>query len=124
MRKAVSTASAVPNRYAESNIIFSPDERFLLTGVAAKKGEGQKGDIVVLNREGLTEHRRITVGVGSVIKVAWQSKINQVCNYWSVYVATPYLQPYLATDIRHNFCWYMPRSVLTYSFDPWSSLTT
>ena len=80
MRKAVSTASSLPNLYPESNIIFSPDERYLLTGVAAKKGEAEKGDIVVLDRQGLKESRRITVGLGSVVKVAWQSKINQVCN--------------------------------------------
>jgi hypothetical protein len=77
-RKGASIASNLPNIYPETNIIFSPDERYLLTGVAAKKG--QKGDIVVLNREGLTESRRITVGQGTVVKVAWQSKINQVCD--------------------------------------------
>lgn len=78
MRRPLFTATDLPNIYPETNIIFSPDERTLLTGVAVRKGEDKKGEIVVLNREDLSENRRITVGNGSVVKVAWHSRINQV----------------------------------------------
>ncbi|KAG7563024.1 hypothetical protein FFLO_01582 [Filobasidium floriforme] len=78
MRRPLFTATDLPNIYPETNIIFSPDERTLLTGVAVRKGEDKKGEIVVLNREDLSENRRITVGNGSVVKVAWHSRINQI----------------------------------------------
>ena len=78
LRKPLFTATDLPNIYPETNIIFSPDERTLLTGVAVRKGEDKKGELVVLNREDLTENRRVTIGNGSVVKVAWHSRINQV----------------------------------------------
>lgn len=78
MRRPLYTATDLPNIYPDTNIIFSPDDKYLLTGLAVKKGEGVKGEIVILNREGLTEHSRISIGEGSVVRVAWHSRINQV----------------------------------------------
>lgn len=43
-----------------------------------RKEEGKKGEVVVLDREGLHENRRIPIGQGSVVKVAWHTRINQV----------------------------------------------
>lgn len=79
LRKPLFTASFLPNAYPETNIIFSPDDKTILTGLSVQKDSGIKGEIVVLNREGLTEKKRIPVSEGSVIKVAWHSRINQVC---------------------------------------------
>lgn len=78
LRKPLFTASFLPNAYPETNIIFSPDDKTILTGLSVQKDSGTKGEIVVLNREGLTEKKRIPVSEGSVIKVAWHSRINQV----------------------------------------------
>lgn len=65
--------------YAETNLIFSPDDQTLLTGTAVKKGSEEFGEIVCLSREGLEVERRIPVAKGaSVVKVLWHSKINQV----------------------------------------------
>ncbi|WRT69432.1 uncharacterized protein IL334_006418 [Kwoniella shivajii] len=76
IRKPVAVATGLDNLYPETNIIFSPDERSILTGIAAPKG--QKGALVFLNSEDLKEERRITVGDGSVVRVAWHSRINQI----------------------------------------------
>lgn len=84
LRRPLFTASNLPNIYPETNVIFSPDDKSLLTGVAVPKGSGQKGAIVVLDKEGLTENRRFEVGEGSVVKVAWHSKINQVSFFLSL----------------------------------------
>ncbi|KAJ9101088.1 hypothetical protein QFC21_003306 [Naganishia friedmannii] len=78
LRKPLFTASFLPNAYPETNIIFSPDDKTILTGLSVQKDSGSKGEIVVLNREGLTEKKRIPVSEGSVIKVAWHSRINQL----------------------------------------------
>jgi WD repeat-containing protein 70 len=76
LKKPLFVATGLTNIYPETNIIFSPDEKMLLTGVAVEKGK--KGEVVVLKREGLEEDRRIVVGEGNVIKVLWHSRINQV----------------------------------------------
>ncbi|KAJ9118602.1 hypothetical protein QFC22_003822 [Naganishia vaughanmartiniae] len=78
LRKPLFTASFLPNAYPETNIIFSPDDKTILTGLSVQKDSAAKGEIVVLNREDLTEKKRIPVSEGSVIKVAWHSRINQL----------------------------------------------
>ena len=83
LRKPLAVADGFPNAYPQTNIIFAPDDRTILTGLSVTKGEGKKGEIVVLNREGLTEKRRLAISEGSVIKVAWHSRINQVCLWTS-----------------------------------------
>lgn len=76
------TASNLPNLYPETNVIFSPDDRHILTGVGKRSGgEKKSGEMVVLSKEGLEVERRVDVGEGSVIRVAWHSRINQVCSH-------------------------------------------
>jgi len=73
------TAANLPNLYPETNVIFSPDDRHILTGVGKRPGgEKKSGEMVVLSKEGLEVERRVDVGEGSVIRVAWHSRINQV----------------------------------------------
>lgn len=80
LRKPLFTADLLPNAYPQTNIIFSPDEKTILTGLSVDKKGDQKGEIVVLEREGLAVKRRIAISEGSVIKVGWHTRINQVCN--------------------------------------------
>jgi hypothetical protein len=81
LRKPLFTADMLPNAYPQTNIIFSPDEKTILTGLSAQKTGEKKGEIVVLEREGLAVKRRIAISEGSVIKIAWHTRINQVCIY-------------------------------------------
>ncbi|WWD20074.1 hypothetical protein CI109_104548 [Kwoniella shandongensis] len=76
MRKPVAVASKLDNLYPETNLIFSPDDKSILTGTAAPKG--QKGALVFLDSTDLKEERRIAIGEGSVVRVAWHSRINQI----------------------------------------------
>lgn len=77
LRKPLAVAEDLLNLYPETNLEFSPDDKSILTGLSVKKG-GPKGEIVALDREGLGIRRRIEVGDGSVVRVAWHSRINQV----------------------------------------------
>ena len=90
-KKPVASIGGLPNLNAESNIIFSPDDRFVITGTAASKaaiipgrpdlderGPAGKGRIVVLERDTLRTVRSIAVSEGSVVRVAWHPRINQV----------------------------------------------
>ncbi|WVR08277.1 hypothetical protein IAU60_005324 [Kwoniella sp. DSM 27419] len=76
IRKPIAVATGLDNLYPETNVIFSPDEKSILTGVAAPKG--QKGSMVFLNAQDLKEERRVVIGEGSVVRVAWHSRINQI----------------------------------------------
>lgn len=77
-KQSLAAVSDLPNLYPETNLIFSPDERSLLTGSAGEKG----GQIQVLNRSDLSVRERISVGQsskpGSVLRVLWHPKINQL----------------------------------------------
>ena len=64
------------NIYPETNITYSPDGKSILTGLPGKKG--MKGSVVFLSVEDLSEQRRIPIGEGTVVRVLWHSKINQV----------------------------------------------
>lgn len=66
----------LPNDYAQTDIIFSPDEATLLTGVAGK-------GIEVLSRKDLSTVSTIPLpssagSNASVIRLAWHSRINQI----------------------------------------------
>lgn len=76
LRQPVAIAEDLANLYPETNLVFSPDDRSILTGLSVRAGG--KGEIAVLDREGLSVKRRIPVGDGSVVKVAWHARINQV----------------------------------------------
>jgi hypothetical protein len=76
IRKPVAVANDMGNIYPETNIVFSPDDRSILTGLAAPKGT--KGAMVFLSGDDLAEQRRIPIGEGSVVRVLWHSRINQV----------------------------------------------
>ncbi|KAI7817127.1 WD40-repeat-containing domain protein [Gamsiella multidivaricata] len=62
---------------SEANVIFSPDERLILTGTGVKKGEGY-GKIVMMNNENLEIVRTVSVSQSSVVRVLWHDKLNQI----------------------------------------------
>lgn len=64
--------------YSETNAIFSPDEKYIVTGCAASS-KSTRGKLAFLKREGLEEVKSIDCAEGeSVVRVVWHSKINQV----------------------------------------------
>ncbi|KAK4687457.1 hypothetical protein P7C73_g2655, partial [Tremellales sp. Uapishka_1] len=46
--------------------------------VVVMKGAGEKGAIVFLSPEDLSQQRRVVIGEGSVVRVLWHSRINQI----------------------------------------------
>ncbi|ORZ14236.1 WD40-repeat-containing domain protein [Absidia repens] len=61
----------------EANVIFSPDERLILTGTACPKGQGH-GKLVMMDRHTLEIKRTMHIGQSSVVKVLWHPRINQI----------------------------------------------
>jgi len=88
-KKPVAVASDLSSLNPETNVIFSPDERYILTGtagpqagiVAGKQVETRGkpgGRIVVMERDTLNIVKEYNVSTGSVIRLAWPSRINQI----------------------------------------------
>ncbi|TYJ56312.1 hypothetical protein B9479_003003 [Cryptococcus floricola] len=76
LKKPLAVAEGLSNLYPETNLAFSPDGQQILTGVSVPKG--QKGSVVFLNSQTLKEERRVVIGEGSVVRVLWHSRINQI----------------------------------------------
>ncbi|KAG8710453.1 hypothetical protein FRC09_000135 [Ceratobasidium sp. 395] len=83
-KKPVTTAVDVPTLYPGTGAIFSPDEKYVVTGAAAVPGRSP-GRLLFMRRDGaegeggLTPARSVVLGEKvSAVKVVWHSKINQV----------------------------------------------
>jgi hypothetical protein len=95
-KKPIATATDLPSLNPETNLVFSPDDQFVVTGTAGSKagilaGGSEEalaremaekgitgGKLVVLNRADLTVAHKIDVSDASVVKVLWHPRINQV----------------------------------------------
>ena len=73
--------------YPQTNAVFSPDERYIITGVGADT-KGGRGKVLFLKRDSFGDEKAKEVKGMDVartmetqttpIKVCWHSKINQV----------------------------------------------
>ena len=77
MRKPLAVSPDLENRYPDTSLTYSPDGRSILTGLPPS-APGEKGSIVFLDAEDLREQRQTPVGEGTVVRVLWHSRINQV----------------------------------------------
>ena len=80
-KKPIFTSPKIPTLYPETNAVFSPDEKYIVTGSAAGRTEGAlgKGGLLFLRRDGLDIEKSVDFDAGeSVVRVVWHSKINQV----------------------------------------------
>ncbi|KAL1922023.1 uncharacterized protein VTP21DRAFT_10665 [Calcarisporiella thermophila] len=76
-KKPVSVATELPTVNPETNVVFSPDERLIVTGTAAPKGE-DFGKLVMLNRDSMEIVQTMHITKSSVVKVLWHPGINQI----------------------------------------------
>lgn len=75
-KKPVAVHSGLTTLYPGTNALFSPDDKYVITGAGATT-KGGKGRLCILKKEGLEEVK--TLGMDATpVKVAWHSKINQV----------------------------------------------
>jgi len=75
-KKPVAVHSGLSTLYPNTNAVFSPDDKYVITGAAgSEKGGG--GRLVFLKKEGLEEVKSLNVEA-TPVKVAWHSKINQI----------------------------------------------
>ena len=85
LKKPLGVHDGLPNNHAETDVIFSLDERSILTGCSAPGGPDTQGNasgsISVLSRTDMSLERKISVAEGtgsSVVRLQWHPKINQL----------------------------------------------
>jgi len=66
--------------YPQTNAIFSPDDKHVVTGVGAGS-KGGHGKLLFMSKDSLEVVEELVVD-SSPVKVVWHSKINQVS--WSI----------------------------------------
>lgn len=73
-------ATDVESRYSETEVTWSPDGKYVLAGTTVDpKDPEAMGEILFLSSEDLSVQRRVPIAKGaSVVRVQWQSRINQV----------------------------------------------
>ncbi|KAG0319754.1 hypothetical protein BGZ99_004946 [Dissophora globulifera] len=77
LKHPLAIAEDVATMTSDVNVIFSPDERLILTGTGVKKNEGY-GKILMMNSENLEIVRTVSVSQSSVVRVLWHDKLNQI----------------------------------------------
>ncbi|KAH7908264.1 hypothetical protein BJ138DRAFT_1103658 [Hygrophoropsis aurantiaca] len=75
-KKPLATRSGLTTLYPATNAVFSPDEKYILTGVGASS-KGGHGKLLFLSRDGLEVTKELEMET-TPVKVLWHSKINQI----------------------------------------------
>lgn len=66
----------MPTLYPNTNAVFSPDDKYVITGVGAT-ARGGHGRLLFLQKDNLEIVKTLEVGA-TPVRVFWHSKINQV----------------------------------------------
>ncbi|THH02476.1 hypothetical protein EW026_g392 [Hermanssonia centrifuga] len=75
-KKPLAAHSNLATLYPTTNAIFSPDDKYIITGAGAT-AKGEKGRLVFLSKDGLESVKELEVET-TPVKVLWHSKINQI----------------------------------------------
>lgn len=75
-KKPLATRSDLATLYPNTNAMFSPDDKYIITGAGAT-AKGGKGKLMFLDKNGLDVVKTLEVDA-TPVKVYWHSKINQV----------------------------------------------
>ncbi|KAH7921257.1 hypothetical protein BV22DRAFT_1114517 [Leucogyrophana mollusca] len=75
-KKPLATRSGLTTLYPATNAVFSPDEKYILTGAGAS-AKGGRGKLTFLTRDGLEAAKEVEMET-TPVKVLWHSKINQI----------------------------------------------
>jgi hypothetical protein len=75
--------------YPQTNAIFSPDDKYVVTGVGANS-KGGHGKLLIMSKDSLEIVKELVVD-SSPVKVVWHSKINQVSGQSYLVVGAPLL---------------------------------
>ncbi|TFY59502.1 hypothetical protein EVJ58_g5737 [Rhodofomes roseus] len=75
-KKPVATRDGLTTLYPTTNAIFSPDDKYVVTGAGATS-KGGKGRLMFMRKDNLESVKELEVDT-TPVKVFWHSKINQI----------------------------------------------
>ncbi|KAJ7275281.1 transcription factor [Mycena haematopus] len=75
-KKPLATRADLATLYPNTNAVFSPDDKYIITGAGAS-AKGGSGKLVFLDKNGLEVVKTLEVDA-TPVKVFWHSKINQI----------------------------------------------
>ncbi|KAG1777439.1 hypothetical protein EV702DRAFT_1179538 [Suillus placidus] len=75
-KRPLASHSGATTLYPGTNAVFSPDEKYILTGTGAS-AKGGRGKLILLSRESLSVVKEVDMDT-TPVKVVWHSKINQI----------------------------------------------
>jgi len=76
-KRFLNIAMNLPNYYAQTSCLFSPDDKMVVTGTSVKKGQGS-GSLVFMDRDSLRKLYEFDVIESSVVSCLWHPKLNQI----------------------------------------------
>eukprot|EP01083_Nonionella_stella_P003119 8888_1 len=77
-KEAVQVISELPNDNMHTNVILSPDQKYVVTGTSTPKDEGVPGKLVFISRKQQEVVHSTNVSEASVVRCEWNGKINQI----------------------------------------------
>ncbi|KAF7339671.1 hypothetical protein MSAN_02182100 [Mycena sanguinolenta] len=75
-KKPLATRADLATLYPNTNAVFSPDDKYIITGAGAS-AKGGSGKLLFLDKNGLEVVKTLEVDA-TPVKVFWHSKINQI----------------------------------------------
>ena len=86
-KSPIAQRNNIENNHPETNIMYTPNRKHILTGQSCHPSE--TGELLVLDSQTLSTVRTIPIGQSSVIRVLWNTRINQLvasCHNGSIHV--------------------------------------
>jgi len=77
LKQPVNVKDDLPNFFAQTDCLFSPDERFIVTGTSIKKDTGS-GLLVFYDKTTFAKVKQLGISKGSVIRILWHRELNQL----------------------------------------------
>jgi len=76
-KKPVNTATGLISKFDQTDVLFSPDDKLVVTGTSMEKGD-KGGKLIFFEKDTFNKAFEMTVGSSHVIRAAWHPKLNQV----------------------------------------------
>lgn len=77
LKQSLAVAKDLFNRFPMTNCMFSPNDKYIVTGTSTKSAE-DTGKLVILERDTLEKLQELTVSDTSAVKTLWHPKLNQI----------------------------------------------
>jgi WD40 repeat protein len=98
LKSSVHVINNLPNTFEQTDCVFSPDERFIVTGTSVnKKDEAASGLLKFYDKTTFKPVQQLGISKASVIRILWHKDLNQIAIGSSDNVCRVLYDPVLST---------------------------